>query len=162
MYNDGTFFENLISAGFYPKISLPTRFDANNRTATLIDNIFTNMLDNNNSGVLTNSISDHQMIYSFLNDSIKDHNTKKIIEIETSNEITLNLFLEELKLFNLAGKINRNPFANPNKNYEIFLQNLSDVKQRILPKKQVKFNKRKHRKSPWITREIIKSINEKR
>ena len=56
-----SFFENMISTGFYPKISLPTRFDSNNRTATLIDNIFTNVLDCNTSGAFTNSISDHQM-----------------------------------------------------------------------------------------------------
>ena len=30
-----------------------------------------------------------------------------------------------------------------------------------MPKRVVKFNMRKHKKSPWITRAIIKSINEK-
>ena len=36
------FFEQLISCGFYPRISMPTRFTEH--SATLIDNIFTNQL----------------------------------------------------------------------------------------------------------------------
>ena len=57
------FFENKTACGFFPKISMPTRFTE--QSATLIDNIFTNQLDNHVSGVLTNSISDHQMLFSY-------------------------------------------------------------------------------------------------
>ena len=37
-----TFFNNLIAAGYFPRISLPTRIT--NHSATLLDNIFTNEL----------------------------------------------------------------------------------------------------------------------
>ena len=48
---------------FFPKMSMPTRFT--DHSATLIDNIFMNQLDNHDSGVLANSISDHQMLFSY-------------------------------------------------------------------------------------------------
>ena len=54
------FFENLVSAGYLPKISQPTRIT--DHSATLIDNIFGNRIDNNESGIILNNISDHQMI----------------------------------------------------------------------------------------------------
>ena len=57
-YNN--FFENLIAAGFQPKISLPTRLT--DHSATLIDNIFCNRIDNNESGMIINHISDHQLV----------------------------------------------------------------------------------------------------
>ena len=38
---------------------LPTRYNLNTGTTTLIDNIFTNHIDNNTSGIFTNEISDH-------------------------------------------------------------------------------------------------------
>ena len=52
-----------ISSGFYPKITLPTRIT--NRSSTLIDNILTNVYDDNHiSGILINKISDHQPIFT--------------------------------------------------------------------------------------------------
>ena len=75
------------------------------------------------------------MIYTFSNDAFTDHKKRKVIEIELSNANTLNLFLEELKKMNISEKLNQNPFANPDTNYEIFIKTLSDVKQSIMPKK---------------------------
>ena len=58
-----TFFNNLIAAGYFPRISLPTRIT--NHSATLLDNIYSTELDSNESGILVNNISDHQMIYTY-------------------------------------------------------------------------------------------------
>ena len=58
------FFVNLITAGFQSKISLPTRLT--DHSVTLIDNIFCNRIDNNESGIIINHISDHQMVYNHL------------------------------------------------------------------------------------------------
>ena len=60
------FFEQLISCGFYNKISMPTRYTEH--SSTLIDNIFTKKLVDHESGILTNSISDHQLIFSYSKD----------------------------------------------------------------------------------------------
>ena len=53
------FFDMIISSGFHPKITLPTRIT--DRSSTLIDNMLTNVYDDNHiSGILINKISDHQ------------------------------------------------------------------------------------------------------
>ena len=51
-----------------------------------------------------------------------------------------------------------NLFTDPNKNYEILEKILTENKQKHLPTRFVKFNKYKHKMSPWITSEIIRSI----
>ena len=62
------FFENLITAGFQPKISLPTRLT--DHSATVIDNIFCNRIDNNESGIIISHISDHQMVYTYSTEKV--------------------------------------------------------------------------------------------
>ena len=52
------YLENLLSYGFHPTITFPTRFS--DRSASLIDNIFSNnMLNISISGILFSNISDH-------------------------------------------------------------------------------------------------------
>ena len=156
-----TFLENIISAGFYPKISLPTRYNRNTGSATLIDNIFTNHIDNSTSGVFTNEISDHQMIYTYSNESFLNNNPAKYIDIESNTNEKLDNFLIELQNIDLTNKLDQNPFTNPSKNYDTFINILTNIKQRVLPKTRVKFNKKKHKKSQWMSRGILNSINSK-
>ena len=87
------FFESILSAGFYPKINLPTRFDMVHGSASLIDNIFTNEMNDDISGVFTNEISDHQMIYTMSKIPMNNKKNKMFVEIETANPYTVNLFL---------------------------------------------------------------------
>ena len=86
-----TFFNNLIAAGYFPRISLPTRIT--NHSATLLDNI--TELDSNESGILVNNISDHQMIYTYNTTQRKSTFTsrKKMIEVETNNRQAIDRFL---------------------------------------------------------------------
>ena len=57
------YFDNILSAGYIPTITLPTRLSEN---STLIDNIFTNNVSNQiTAGILDTHISDHQpLLYS--------------------------------------------------------------------------------------------------
>ena len=91
---------------FYPKTSLPTRYNWNTSTATLIDNIFTNHIDNSTSGVFTNEISDHQMIYTYSDDSFLNNNIAKYIDIESNTREKLDHFLTELQNTDLITKLN--------------------------------------------------------
>ena len=60
------FTNSLFSYLFYPVISKPTRITS--RSATLIDNIFTNCLNTNmKSGILVTDISDHFCVFSLSN-----------------------------------------------------------------------------------------------
>ena len=156
-----TFFNNLIAAGYFPRISLPTRIT--NHSATLLDNIFTNELGSHESGILVNNISDHQMIYTYNTTQIKSTSTssKKFIEVETNNRQAMDRFLIQLRECNIMEKLNLDNNANPNNNFEHFMELFMKLKQQYLPKRVVRFNRKKHKIKPWLTRGILNSINSK-
>ena len=60
------YFDSILSAGYIPTVTLPTRLSEN---SMLIDNIFITNLDNNISACILNiHISDHQPVVLFVND----------------------------------------------------------------------------------------------
>ena len=75
------YFDDVVSNGFFPKITLPTRLS--DHSSTLIDNIFTNNMDETGtSGILLNNISDHQMIFTYVEDVSYITEVSKFIEID--------------------------------------------------------------------------------
>ena len=70
------YFDNILSAGYIPKITLPTRLSEN---STLIDNIFTTNLSTDLSAyILDMHISDHQPIILFTGDGLPPTRAKYI------------------------------------------------------------------------------------
>ena len=108
------FFENLIAAGFQPKISLPTRLT--DHSATLIDNIFCNQIDNNESGIIINHISDHQMVYTYSTKKVYTKRVRQYVDLETNDSQAINTFLKNLHDSNIADNLNRDLNTDPNKN----------------------------------------------
>ena len=51
--------------------------------------------------------------------------------------------------------------TNPNDNYEIFITFFQLAKNKHLPMKSVRYQKRKHKKSKWMTTGILNTINTK-
>ena len=51
--------------------------------------------------------------------------------------------------------------TNPNDNYEIFITHFQLAKDKHLAMKSVRYQKKKHKKSKWITTGILNSINTK-
>ena len=51
--------------------------------------------------------------------------------------------------------------SNPHENYDTFMKIVQQAKDTHLPRKTVKFNKKKHKKFKWITYGILNFINEK-
>ena len=51
-----------------------------------------------------------------------------------------------------------NPTADPNWNYNIIENTLSTLIEKYMPLHKFKFNKYKHKRSPWITSGILKSL----
>ena len=62
---------------------------------------------------------------------------------------------------NIYDELNQSIDCNPEENYEVFLKLIKDVKDKCLPKKVVKYNKKKLKKSKWMTSALLKSINTK-
>ena len=70
----------------------------------------------------------------------------KFITIEKNNAASIQNFICEMKTLNIYDKLNKSIDSNPEVNYEIFLKSIKDVKNKCLPKKVVKYNKKKHKK----------------
>ena len=81
------YFESVLAAGFFPKITLPTRIQDN--THTLIDQIWSNSLEENiksKSGVIINDISDHKIIFTYIEKTAFIEKIDKFIKIERNNQ----------------------------------------------------------------------------
>ena len=64
-------------------------------------------------------------------------------------------FKEEIGRADLVKNVTNSQSLDPNINYNIFAEILIKAKQNNLPVKKKKINKRKHKKSPWITSTIV-------
>ena len=89
---------------FFSKITLPTRICES--TSTLIDNIFTNNIDvPASSGILLNQISDHQMVFSLVENLSHVTDVPKFIDIECNDSRSMQAFIAELEDINIYDKL---------------------------------------------------------
>ena len=129
-------FENLVSAGYLPKISLPTRIT--DHSATLIDNIFGNRIDNNESGIIINNISDHQMIYTYSTEQFPCHTREnQHVQLETKDAQAMNKFKNKLQDLNIADKLNKDVNADSNGNLKQFIDIFTNLKINICQRKRL-------------------------
>ena len=70
-------------------------------------------------------------------------------------------FIIEINNLNIYEQLNQNIDSSPQANYKIFSKFVKRAKDMYLPKRKVKYNKKKHMKSSWMTRGIVNSINTK-
>ena len=147
----------MLSAGFHPKITLPTRItDTSN---TLIDNILANVIgDRHISGIMINKISNHQPIFTCNNKLFEQVDVTQYIEIETKSENSQKRFIEHLNNINIMNKVNMDINSDSNANYEVFCKLQQSSKSEHMSIKSVKLRKYKHKKNKWISKGIIKSI----
>ena len=152
----------LYHMAFFPNITLPSRISDN--CSTLIDNIFTNNIEEADiSGILLNHISDHQMMFTIVENRSYMYvvNVPKFMDIEFDHQRSMQAFLRELEDMDNYDKLEQSVDSNPDDNYDHFITLINDAKEKHLPNKTVKFNKKKHKKSKWMTYGILKSINTK-
>ena len=157
MPTNEAYFDNILSSGYLPTITLPTRLSTN---SSLIDNVFTTNLSTDLfSCILDIHISDHQPVILFSDDDLPKVNVK-YITIKTNTDEARKLFKETF--------INKRVFehldtdihiADPNQNYNVLENALTESYSACFPERVVRFNKKKHKKTPWITAGILKSIN---
>ena len=156
--HSSSFLNGILSSGFFPAITLPTRASNN---STLIDNVFVNQqAEFNFSGILENEISDHQAVV--VNTKlILPHTKTRYITIYSNSEEAKNNFKNDIISKNIFDRLNKNLTNNPNENYNILEEEISNSLEIHMNKKTVKFNRRKHKRDPWITFGILHSINRK-
>ena len=153
-----SYLEGILSSGFLPTITLPTRLSKN---STLIDNIFINKQEKLNFvGILNNEISDHQIVAVDMNLVIPSNKTHYITVFSNSDQTKQN-FKNDLESRNTYNMLNKEPNANPNENYLILQTAITDSMETHLTKKVMQFNRKKHKRDPWMTYSILNSVNRK-
>ena len=156
------FFDTVMVKCFFPRITLPTRIQ--NTSHTLIDNILSNNIEDglkSKSGILINDISDHKIIFTYEENMSYVEKNAKYIEIEKQDELSLANFVEELTLLDIHSQLDHSQQSNPQDNYKTFSKLIKCAKDKHLPKRKVKYNRKKHGKSNWMTKGILNSINTK-
>ena len=88
-------------------------------------------------------------------------NVPKFIDIECNDQRSMQAFLSELEDMDIYDKLEQSVDSNPHDNYDRFITLINNAKEKHLPKKTVKFNKKKQKQSKWMTYGILKSINTK-
>ena len=112
----GCYFDGILSSGFPPTITLPTR---KSDRSTLIDNIFSSKQEKINfAGILKNEISDHQAVMVNINQTLPTNKTNYITTYSNSAE-SKNNFRNDIASKNISEKLNRDLHCNPNENYNI-------------------------------------------
>ena len=106
-----SYLEEILSSGFLPTITLPTRLSKN---STLIDNIFINKQDRLNfADILNNEIVAVDMVFV-----IPQNKTCYITVFSNRNQTKQN-FQNGFESKNIYEILNKEPNANPNENYSI-------------------------------------------
>ena len=71
-------------------------------------------------------------------------------------------FKNDIAPKNIYEKLNKDLYCNPNRNYNILESEIIKSMESYMDKKTVKFNRRKHKRDPWITFGILRSVNKKK
>lgn len=153
-----SFLDSLSSFCFKPMISKPTRITEN--SATLLDNIFTNILDREHlSGILCSDISDHFPIFSITSSRANTFLStgKPMDTYRFINQQTISMFKMQVQNGSWDAVL-RNP--DPQQAYTIFLEELTKHYNYSFPIKNRSF-KRESRSKPWASQAITKSLRHK-
>ena len=135
----GEFLDIIYSSFFNPLIGKPTRITIN--TATLIDNIFTNVFDDKTAcinGLLCADISDHIPIFhihKLSNENFKDN--KKVKHIRKYDEYSMESFISNLDCTDWR-KCKNN--EDPNIYYNNFIKKFTDILTTVSHLKRLSLN----------------------
>ena len=156
------YFDHLLSNSFLPNITLPTRFSKHK--ATLIDHIFCREKADMcvlKSGILMTKISDHLPCFTVVRTAKFARKVPKFITVNANSQDDIDKFKHNLALQLSDSTFENDLLQNPNVNYDKLYKVITECKQKYLPTKKVRFNKYKHKASPWITYGIIESIKQR-
>ena len=156
--NNGTnnFLNILYSLGLYPLIVKPTRITTH--SYTLIDNIFTNNLCNENeSGILINDISDHLPIFSMIrNKSVNTTKDTKYKIVRNNSETNIIAFKRALDDQNWDCVENE---SDVNIAYDNFSEIFGKLYNEYCPVKRIKL---KNDSKPWFTNGLRNACKKKK
>ena len=106
-------------------------------------------------------ISDHWLLFAYIENLSYIEKVAKFINIQKTDPLSVDNFINELREDNIYDRMLQPLDTNSNDNYEIFITHFQLAKDKHLPMKSVRYQKRKHKKSKWMTNGILNSINTK-
>jgi len=153
------FLEKMLTFSYIPSITVPTRYSLHKYS--LIDNFFCKSPRQSlqfSAGVINSKISDHNPYFMIFYTEITSK-TPKYITICKYSSNSLKCFKDELNSINFDETLDFSPEGDVEQNCINFIETIRNIKNKHFPIVTVKFDRRKHKKSPWITNGLIKSIN---
>ena len=151
------FLETFVSASFLPLISKPTRVA--NKSATLLDNIFCNILPTPDSSIILSDITDHYPIMSHFN---LEKSIEKSFPLPARRRATH----ENIASLGASlDSVDWSPVVNTN-DVNLSLENVLHICNEHLDNHiPIKENNRVSYKTsprlPWVSKSILRSINRK-
>ena len=110
------------------------------------------------AGILLDKLSDHQPYFMIFNTKRVKEKSPRYVQINNINDTSIANIIHNLTVVDIFSKLDKSPLADVDANYEIIQQEITKAIHDYLPKKTVKCQKYKHKKSKWITQGVIKSI----
>ena len=152
------FLNTLYANSLYPLITIPTRVTSS--SATLIDNIFTNSLNNVwKSGVFHSDISDHYPVFHFTSKTSVNHQeADKVLRFRVFNKRNMDRFEEMVDDILWDDVYTHNDVEQA---YQSFFKSFNSVFNRCFPPVSKKANKVSAFSKPWFTQDLHKSLKAK-
>ena len=144
---------------FFQKITLPTRPSKYN--TSVIDQLFCKLNNPKQhlvSCIIQTQISDHYPYFSLIDILKQKHHKPKFVKMNSMCADSFNMFCIDIRDSMKNTIWNNDLFHDPNGNYETFEKLLMDAKDRHFKAKTVRFNRYRHKISPWATTGILCSI----
>ena len=139
-----------------PNIVYPTRI-VDNARPTLIDNIFSNYInDNNISGNFLETISDHLPNFMIIPDYLKSELKVKYKKRDYSNFNEKDYIADVINYQKIQKTFNS---ENASNKYDIFYEHLNSTIDKHAPLRYLTKNEVAIKSKPWLTKDILKSIN---
>ena len=152
------FLNVLYSYSLYPSITKPTRITS--KSSTLIDNIFTNSMSKQTSGIIMTDLSDHLPIFSFTDLNVScNTNLDNDVEIRQYTNQNIEYFKSELKSVDWEKLC---ILDDVDESYCNFITKFKELHDKYIPLKKKRIqSKKKTPNSPWISFALLKCIKRK-
>ena len=150
------FLDMLYANNTLPIITKPTRLT--DHTATLIDHIYANCLQNFTAGIVTVDITDHLPIFCLVRTQPTRNNSNKKYFRDYS-KFNKDLYLDDIKLIDWHEILN--PEKNLNEKVQEAINTLNKIVDKHAPIKLASQSKQRQLNKLWLTKGILKSVKRK-
>ena len=148
--NTNQYLESLLSSGFLPIITFPTRI--HKRSATLIDHVFTNNKSTiYEAGILTTPLSDHFPVYYIEETKIKNQGPRTVKTRKFTDE-SIKSYCDLLSSTSWNGIVTDN---NPATAFNNFFDIINEARDIAFPEVEVKQKQNKVSHSPWMSQGLL-------